>query len=114
MRRQAEQNGIELPGHLLNEPELRIDGHFYYHAFWQLTSDRPVGFGPAPIPGSAIRVFARDYELNDEESADLEFMIRRMDGKYLELQQEFEKHEAKRQAAKQHQEGKQPKGRGRT
>jgi len=97
---------------LLDEPELRLDGHFYYHAFWQLTSDRPVGFGPAPIPSSAIRVFARDYELNDEESADLEFMIRRMDQKYLELQTEFEKHDAKRRAAKQKQEN-QPRSRGR-
>jgi len=97
---QAEQNGIELPDELLNEPELRLDGHFYYHAFWQLTSDRPVGFGPAPIPGSAIRVFARDYELNDEEAADLEFMIRRMDQTYLEIAAENEKREQKRQAAK--------------
>lgn len=57
---------------------------FYWGAFLELSSCRPLGFGAVgPIPWTAIRAFAHDRELDDEDADYFVAMIRALDGVYL-------------------------------
>jgi hypothetical protein len=49
-------------------------------------SERQVGFGEGPIPTTAILNYAKHYDMNGEEEADLLFFVRRLDNAYLEHQ----------------------------
>lgn len=73
-----------LPDRVANAPELWTGNEYFYHSFWELSSDRSIGFGPAPIPGWAIRLYGKDEELTDEEADELNYVIRKMDAVWLE------------------------------
>lgn len=59
---------------------------FYLNAFRELSTCRNSGFGPGPIPFTAIEAYARVFEVEDF----FEFLgiIRQMDYCYLELKQQ--------------------------
>lgn len=89
-----------MPERIANAPELQFGNEFYYQSFWHLTSDRPSGFGPAPIPSGAIRGFCRDEGLTESESSDMMYLIRRMDAVWMEVMDGKQKSEAKRTQAR--------------
>lgn len=66
---------------------------FIWDAFWELSSDRQMGFGAeGRIPSAAIRAYARDYGLITH--SDLRWfvmLIRVMDAEYLELRRPKDK-----------------------
>lgn len=65
----------------------------FYNAFMDLTSCRGTGYGTeGPIPWTAVRQWARERELDEEQAEDLEYHIPQMDEVYL-------KHKAKKLAA---------------
>lgn len=60
-------------------PELVGQEIGYYRAFAWLHTARPIGFGPAPIPITAILDFARAYRLSETFVA----MMVELDRRYL-------------------------------
>ncbi len=52
-----------------------------------LTGDRSLGMGPGPIPWVAITAYSDYHELDQEESEDLLYYIRKMDEAYLTYHQ---------------------------
>ena len=76
--------GDPVPEDLIG-PELDEGYRFAYEAFNALSTDRQVGFGVGPIPWSAIDQFAQRYGIVDiDEFERLNYLIRVMDGVYLE------------------------------
>lgn len=81
--------GLPLPDRIANAPELFLGSEFYLQAFFDLDSERSHGMGLVHIPRSAIRDYAIEYELDENETDDLHCYIRAMDNvnlKYLEDQ----------------------------
>jgi len=56
---------------------------FYFDAFSELSTTRPIGLGLGPIPFTAIAEYSRLYELPDFD--DFAYVIRRMDRVFLEM-----------------------------
>ena len=56
-------------------------------AFWELSSCRELGFGVVgPIPWSAIDMFAKREQLEEEDFEDLAVVLRAMDEEFLRIQ----------------------------
>lgn len=49
----------------MDAPELDAGLEFYLHAYVDLSTCRPVGFGPTPLPWTAIRDYAEAYGVDD-------------------------------------------------
>lgn len=65
-------------------PELSDDLLFAYRAFYELTTDRAVGFAVGPIPFAAIDAYARRYGVDDRDEFDrLRDLVRAADEAYL-------------------------------
>jgi len=58
----------------------------YYLAWFDLDSERTVGFGLGPIPRSAMVGYAKDMGLTSEQTEDLCYLVREMDNDYLKRQ----------------------------
>jgi len=59
--------------------------HFVWDAFWNLTTDRQVGFATGPIPWTAIDRYADRHQLHAVDSFErFHALIRAMDSTYLE------------------------------
>jgi hypothetical protein len=50
----------------------------------ELSSDRPSGNGPAPIPATSLDTFAQRYQLEADDFEKFKRMIRAMDTVFLE------------------------------
>lgn len=73
---------LERRGHLPERPDLDDYLEFYYSAFFELDTDR---YDPCQaIPFSAVVRYARIYRLDEDETQDLLFFIRRLDGVMIE------------------------------
>lgn len=72
--------GQEIPADLV-PPELHDIEWQLWSAFWELSTERQVGFSPGPIPGSAIRQYAATEQGADRSS--FAAIIRAMDDVYL-------------------------------
>ncbi|HEV7416044.1 MAG TPA: hypothetical protein VGN98_07790 [Tianweitania sediminis] len=72
------------------EPEeLPVQIEQYWRAFWELTTDRPVGMGVGSIPFSAIDRYATRFGIDEAEHFErFAALIRRMDGVYLKWSSE--------------------------
>ena len=81
--RQMRRAGEKMPEAQTNMPELRLGLELYIEAFFELDSERTHGETLNPIPSSAIRLYARDYEYNERQAEDLMFFIREMDTAHL-------------------------------
>lgn len=87
MIEQMTANGIDpatVFPELAEPPQLAFGLEWFLQAFQELSCDRQIGFGPGPIPSWAIRSFARDHGCDPEETADLTYLMRRLDHVFLE------------------------------
>lgn len=56
---------------------------FFYQAFLELGSERPVGFSIGRIPVVSILHYARHYKLDGETESDLIYFVTTLDDAYL-------------------------------
>ena len=75
----------KVPDAILNAPELFLGLEFFFSAFMALNTCRAVGWSAGPIPYPSVEEYAWLHELDEEESEDLHYHIRRMDCAFLEL-----------------------------
>ena len=59
---------------------------FYLIAFYELSSDRLIGFGEGHIPLTSIFSYANFYQLDRDETEDLIYFIKYLDVVYLKTQ----------------------------
>jgi len=77
--------------------EPNVDGFgFYLDAFRELATSRSNGMEIGPIPFTAIADYFRIYELRDFD--EFAYIIRRLDNAFLELNDEANKAERKKNA----------------
>lgn len=86
----------ELPEALANAPQLLMGLESYFSAFWELSTERHIGMGLGQIPASAMRSFARDEGMDDDEYDRFRYLVRSMDDAWLAHQGE----QAKRATSK--------------
>lgn len=72
-----------MPDRIVNAPELRIGLQLYLQAFFDLDSERTHAFNPTPIPWTAIKEYATAHELDEEQTDDLFYFVKRMDNEHL-------------------------------
>lgn len=86
LREMHAEEGGPLPPALAREPRIPEPLLFYWNAFWDLSTDRPMTFGGAgAIPWSAIDRWADRHGVAGPESfARLLFLIRALDRVWLE------------------------------
>lgn len=73
-----------LPDVIKNAPDLLIGLELYFEAFIELNTTRQTGWGAGPIPTSAIYEYAYCLGLDEEETEDLLYLIRKMDEAFLQ------------------------------
>lgn len=72
---------------------------FYWDAFDELCSERPLGFGATgPIPGSAIREYCREFDLTQHESNALRYVVRVLDARQRAIAAEKAEKQRKKNA----------------
>lgn len=81
--KQASLSGEQLPERIANAPTLHLGLELFLQAFFDLDSERSHGFTLTPIPFTSVLTYARLYELDEEQTEDLLFLIRRMDNAHL-------------------------------
>lgn len=81
---QARKNNLPIPSKILNAPRLQTGMAFYYMAFNDLSTCRAVGMSPGPIPWTAIREYAIQYDLDEVDFETLVIVINHMDVVFLE------------------------------
>jgi hypothetical protein len=89
--RQAKRERRKLPDWLANAPQLKSGLEFYWNAFHELGTCRPVGFGMGQIPWTAIHMYAEAQELDWEDEETLRYLIREMDNAFIEHNKEKDK-----------------------
>lgn len=77
---------MPLPKAIANAPELLLGLEFYWTAFWELSSCRPVGFGFGPIPWTVIIDYAAAFEVEPDDVSDFIYLIRAMDKAWIDWQ----------------------------
>lgn len=82
------REGLPLPQRIQNAPELDLGLQFFFNAWSELGRDRPVGFGPGPIPLSSMYLYAAYHELDEEQVEDLIYFIGAMDTVFLKWAKE--------------------------
>ena len=48
-----------------------------------MSGDRSIGMGPGPIPWASMVFYAQHHELDDDETGNLLFFLRKMDTAFL-------------------------------
>lgn len=76
---QAKKNGQPLPEFLKNKPTLKKGLHYYMRAFFDLETERQVGFAVFPIPILKIIEYGRFLKHTDEELSDFITIIQSLD-----------------------------------
>lgn len=73
-------------------PEVADHLVFVWSAFWELGSDRAIGFAAGPIPFTAIDAYAVRYGIEDIDQFDrFRALIRAMEGERADYQEERRK-----------------------
>lgn len=83
--------GEKIPDRIANRPVIEQYMMFYIDAFFELTTERQIGFVEGPIPLSAIHRYADRLEMNSEERIDFHLFITRLDATYLKYKTRKEK-----------------------
>jgi hypothetical protein len=83
IRKQAERSGQPIPDRILNAPQLSVCLEFFFDSFWKLSSCRPSGMGPGPIPVTAILEYGRFHNCDNELMNDLIEYVMMLDQLYL-------------------------------
>lgn len=81
--KQAFRAGQPLPERIANAPELIIGLQLYIQAFFDLDSDRNHQFAPMAIPWTSIKDYAVAFGLDEEQTEDMMFLVRKMDNEHL-------------------------------
>lgn len=81
--RQMVRDGRNVPDNMASAPELRVGLQFYIEAFFDLDSERTHGESLAPIPWGKIKDYAEAYECDEEQTADLIYLVKQMDADHL-------------------------------
>lgn len=79
LAKQSYRMGLPLPDFIANAPELLQGLQLYLQAFFDLDTERSHAAGIVLIPWSAIKDYALANEFSEEQSEDLQFLIRKMD-----------------------------------
>ncbi len=80
--------GEEIPDTAV-PPDLDAGLETYVSHFWELSTDRSIGFGClGPIPWTSVDRYARQWCTTDVEYEDFLFFIRKLDTVFLELKNE--------------------------
>lgn len=70
-------------------PDLHMGLEFYFQAFFEISGDRPIGFGMGPIPYLSLHQYARLNGIdNEEDLEDFIYFLREMDQEFLAYNQE--------------------------
>lgn len=80
---QCLQDGIELPPHLANKPEIEPGLSMYWEAFSKLGSCRQIGMGIGPVPWTAIEAWADAHGYDDDHREDLHYHVEALDAVYM-------------------------------
>ena len=72
-----------LPERIANAPDLFTGLELIFDAFIELNTTRQSGWGPGPIPSNAILDHCFYLGLNDDETVDMIYFIRKMDQAFL-------------------------------
>ncbi len=78
------RHGAKLLDRLNEGPELKPGLQFYFDAWQELATDRQLGMSVGPIPGMSIRALVKELKLDQVESYEFQYLIRKMDSAYLE------------------------------
>lgn len=81
---QAQRARAPIPERIANAPVLQQGLELYIEAFFDLDSERQVGFSILPIPWRSIVNYAQVYGFDDEQREDLIFLVRKMDNAHIE------------------------------
>ena len=81
--KQATRAGQPIPDRISNAPELQQGLQLYMQAFFDLDCERSHAMAPTAIPWSSVQDYARAFEFDEEQTEDLHFFIRRIDGEHL-------------------------------
>jgi len=74
------REGRELPRAIAEAPSLLSGLELYLLAYKELATCRPVSFcGVAPVPWTATREYAREHDLDAEQTELLNFFVGRID-----------------------------------
>lgn len=84
LAKQAMRAGNKLPDRIANAPELKIGLQLYLQAFFELDSERSHAMAPTAIPWTSVKDYAQAFGFDEEQTEDLHFFIRRMDGEHLQ------------------------------
>lgn len=77
------REGKQLAGSVAETPELRPGLQLYLEAFFDLDSDRTHNEGLSPIPWRSIKEYAETFGFDEEQTADLFYFVRELDGEHL-------------------------------
>lgn len=72
-----------LPAKIANAPQLLLGLEVFYRAFFDLTTCRQSGMAVGPIPWSQIKLYCDEFDIQDEQRADMFYQIARMDTVYI-------------------------------
>lgn len=87
---------MTVPEAFYDQPDIGLQWLFHWQAFHDLSTERQIGMGVGPIPRSAIRSYAEEYGIiEDDEYDKFEQIIRSVDVNYLKLVNSFGKKDAK-------------------
>lgn len=90
---QAARTGQSIPARIRDAPELKFGLELYWEAFLELSTCRGVvDGGVLPIPFTAIVEYAKIFDFDEEQTSDLLYLIRIMDGVYLTESERRRKH----------------------
>lgn len=79
------EEGRDPPPVFFEQPEIPLWQQFYWVAFHELSTERQLGMGLGPIPSSSILAYAREYELDRDETSNLVSLVRSLDTEFLQL-----------------------------
>lgn len=88
---------MPIPESIQNAPVLLPGLEFYYAAFWNLTTDRPIGMAEGPIPWSSMQRYCAQHGVTGFDFDRFIVLMRMMDNAYGEHREsERSKSEKKR------------------
>ena len=76
------ERGAPTPGWLEEQPQQESGDGFYLQSFWELSTERQLGFTVGPIPESAIRMYGGAHHLSPVMMVVFKAVIRSMDSTY--------------------------------
>lgn len=77
------RSGEEMPERIANAPELQSGLQLYLQAFFDLDAERTHALALTPIPWTSINAYSIAYGLEEEQTEDLLYLIRKMDNAHL-------------------------------